>query len=101
MKLNLHKQDLDTEKPIAGATFTITSQIDGKNQVATTDTSLNVTTNGTDEEGNEEVIIGAPEYGKTVVYKIHENALDQYKEIEDTKIKVTYDAYGKITGWKY
>lgn len=100
VKLNLHKQDLDTEKPIAGATFTITSQIDGKNQVATTDTSLNVTTNGTDEEGNEEVIIGAPEYGKTVVYKIHENALDQYKEIEDTKIKVTYDAYGKITGWE-
>ena len=100
MRLNLHKQDIDTEEPIEGATFTITSEIDGKNQVATVPTSLNVTSNGTDKNGNEDVIIGAPEYGKTVIYTIHENDLKQYKEIDDTKIKVTYDAYGKITLWE-
>lgn len=100
MKLNLHKQDIDSEEPLEGATFTITSEIDGKNQVATVPTSLNVTSNGTDKNGNEEVVIGAPEYGKTVIYTIHENDLKQYKEIDDTKIKVTYDAYGKITLWE-
>lgn len=98
--LNLHKQDVDTETPIEGATFTITSEIDGKNKVATVPTNLNVTTQGTDKNGNEQAIIGAPEYGKTVIYTIHENDLKSYQEIEDTKIKVTYDTYGKIVDWE-
>lgn len=100
VKLNVHKEDTLKYEPVEGATFTITSEIDGRNRVASTPTSLNVTSTGTDEKGNEAIVIGAPEYGKTVIYTIHENDLADYKEIEDTRIKVTYDSNGKVNNWE-
>ena len=100
VKLNLHKEDVDTGMPIEGATFTITSEIDGQNKVATVSTELNVTTQGTDKEGNELVTIGAPEYGKTVIYTIKENKIKDYDQLEDIKIKVIYSTSGKINDWE-
>lgn len=100
VKLNLHKEDIDTGTPIEGATFTITSEIDGQNKVATAPTDLNVTTKGTDKDGNELVTIGAPEYGKTVIYTIKENKLKDYDQLDDIKIKVIYNTSGKINDWE-
>lgn len=100
VKLNLHKSDIDTKSAIEGATFTITSEIDGQNKVATVPTTLNVASEGTDAEGNEEIVIGAPEYGKTVIYTIHENKITDYEQLDDIKLKITYDTNGKINDWE-
>lgn len=100
VKLNLHKENIDTGTPLEGVTFNITSEIDGQNRVATVPTTLDVDTQGTDSEGNETVVIGAPEYGKTVIYTIKENKIPDYEQLDDIKIKVTYNTEGKINDWE-
>lgn len=100
MTLNLHKEDLDTKESLENVTFTITSEIDGENVAATIPTELNVTTEGTDENGNEKLAIGAPEYGKTVIYTIKENKVPDYNLLNDIKLRVTYNTEGKINDWE-
>ena len=99
IKLNLHKIDIDTEEKIEGAKFTVTSQIDGQNKRATIKTDLNVVAQ-TDDKGNIIVPIGAPEYGKVVIYTLKEEKLADYEQLSDVKLRITYDAYGRIADYE-
>lgn len=88
------ENDNIVKTPLNSSKFTITSQIQTKTDI--TDTSLNVTTAMTDENGKTEAKVGVPYAGKTVLYTIHQIEREEYTEIADVVLLVQYDTKGNI-----
>lgn len=90
-----------SEKPINPATnYTISAEV----QTLSSSTPISplegtedfVTTPLSDENGKTSRTAGSAQYGKTVIYTIHQNTPLQYKQIEDIKVEVHYDSRGYI-----
>ncbi len=89
-----NKEIVKVEKPIEGAKFTITSEIQESKQIITTD--LNKETKSTDEEGKTITGIGSPYAGKTVIYTLKETPAEGFEAIDDIVILVQYNTSGNI-----
>lgn len=108
-KLSSVQNEDGSRDPIKGAKYTVTSQI--LTSTSSTDTDLNVEMRETGVDGITKESIGNAYPGKTVVYTIHEEPIEGYKQVEDIQIAVVYNfkeeisyvellsAYADILNW--
>lgn len=93
-ELDENNNSIKVQKPVEGAKFTITSEIQTSKQIITTD--LYEETKSTNSEGKLTTGLGEPQSGKTVLYTLKETVPEGYKEMEDIVILVQYNTSGLI-----
>ena len=88
------KVDSETGDKLKDAKFTITSAIEEKG--ITTSTGFTATPKLTNKNGYTESSVGYAYNGKTVIYTLEEEKMEDYNKLDNIIIKVTYDANGNI-----
>lgn len=94
LTFNITKIDADTEARIEGAKFSVTSVI--QTSTATTATDLNEVARATDANGRTTLNGGLIYAGKTVIYTLQEEQLQDYNKLDDVIVLVRYDTKGNI-----
>ena len=81
-------QEDGEKKPLENVVFDIQEEVNLKTKY--NDTKL------TDKDGMIKIDLGRPEYDKSIVYTLNEGTIDGFLDMDEIKIKVTYDSKGKI-----
>lgn len=94
LTFDITKVDANTKEKLENVKFSVTSVI--QTSTTTVETDLNEIAKATDEKGHTELNGGMILAGKTVIYTLKEEKIDDYDKLDDIILLVQYDTKGNI-----